>query len=142
MLVGGAEVNRIFAHGTNWTLHTAAWSEHEDCSCRKVAARVNGTICDSTLADFEEDERSFLVERCPLCANFYCERLHGTRHLRNEKEHYWDEHRLCLARLTFCHSLICLNYTSLSYFMTSMLRWNFISVYLYQEIFISFFFML
>lgn len=23
---GGAEVNRIFAHGTNWTLHTAAWN--------------------------------------------------------------------------------------------------------------------
>lgn len=22
----GAEVNRIFAHGTNWTLHTAAWN--------------------------------------------------------------------------------------------------------------------
>lgn len=59
--------------------------EHEDCSCRKVAARVNGTICDSTLADFEEDERSFLVERWPLCANFYCERLHGTRHLRMKR---------------------------------------------------------
>ena len=40
----------------------------EIAGCRKVAARLNGTICDSTLADFEEDERSFSGWTAGLCA--------------------------------------------------------------------------
>lgn len=39
-----------------------------------------------------------------------------SRHLRLKGSTAGDEHRLCLARLTFCHSLICLNYPLFLYF--------------------------
>lgn len=96
-----------------------------DCSRGNVAARLNATICDSTLADFEEDERSFLVELLAFVRPLLLSTSTWYSAFAAEKKYYWDEHRLCLARLTFCHSLISLNYP-LSFFFRqpSAPRWN------------------